>query len=325
MTLQATPATPPETSPLEGRRLLVIYNPIAGRRRRRRFKAVLERLEARGCAVSLRETGAPGDATRLARAARPGDADLVLAAGGDGTINEAANGLLEGGGAAPLPLAIVPLGTSNVLAAEIGLKTAPDPVARAALEGVPRRVSLGRIAWPPDRQRHFVLMAGVGLDARAVADVDPAKKRRYAQGAYVWAGLRQMLRRDRLRYRVEIDGAVREVASVIVAKAACYGGSFVLAPRARLDAPSFEVCLFEKDGVWPATLYGLALLLGRLERTPGFESVPAKRVRVTIAGAVPTGPEPVQCDGDDVARLPVEIDLRPDALDLLVPTDGPYG
>lgn len=325
MNLQASAATDSAASPAKGRRMLVIYNPIAGRRRRKRFLAVVERLEARGCALSLRETGAPGDAMRLAQAARPGDGDLVLAAGGDGTINEAANGLLKGGCAAHLPLAIVPLGTSNVLAAEIGLASAPDAVARTALEGTRRRISLGRMAWPPERERLFVLMAGVGLDARAVADVDPVTKRRFAQGAYVWAGLRQVLRRDRLRYRVEVDGAVREVASVIVAKASCYGGAFVLAPRARLDEPRFEVCLFEKDGVWPVTRYGLALLLGRLERTPGFASVMASSVRVAVSGAVPASPEPVQCDGDDVASLPLEIDILPDALDLLVPGEGPYG
>jgi len=314
------------------RRLLVIHNPVAGRRRRKRFQAVLNLLETDGDELLLRATEGPGDATRLARRIEAGEADLVVAAGGDGTINEVINGLVAKGRPASVPLAIVPLGTSNVLAAEIGLGTSPEAAARTIREGAVRPVSLGRItdADSPDG-RCFILMAGAGVDAHAVADVDPGLKRRFAQGAYVWAGLQAVFRSRGRRYRVEVDGVRHEAASVIVAKAAHYGGPFIVAREARLDDPRFQVCLFERAGFWPAGLYGVALALGRLDAAPGFTSVPGRKVRITAppSGAgdpSPTKPaEPVQCDGDDMARLPVEIEVMPEALSLVVPREGPYG
>jgi YegS/Rv2252/BmrU family lipid kinase len=312
----------------------VIHNPVAGRRRRKRFRAVLDLLEGDGNELSLRATEAPGDATRLARRIEPGEADLIVAAGGDGTINEVINGLVPRalemeGRPATLPLAVVPLGTSNVLAGEIGLGTSPAAAARTIREGAVCRVSLGRVTGADLADgRLFVLMAGAGVDARAVAGVDPGLKRIFAQGAYVWAGLRAVLRSRDLRYRVEVDGAGHEAASVIVAKASRYGGPFVVAREARLDDPRFQVCLFERAGFWAAGLYGLALALGRIEAAPGFTSVPGRKVRIT-APASQSGDssmaEPVQCDGDDMARLPVAIEVVPDALGLVVPRGGPYG
>jgi len=317
--------------PARPRRVLVIHNPVAGRRRRKRFWAALDLLERDGNEVSLNLTEAPGHATEFARRIRPGKADLVVAAGGDGTVNEVVNGLVAAGRPAPLPLALLPLGTSNVLAAEIGLAPSPAAVARTIREGATARVSLGHIAAEGPHQasgRYFILMAGAGLDARAVAGVDARLKRRFAQGAYVWSGLREVLGPKRRRYAVEVDGARHEAAWVVVAKASRYGGPFVMAARARLDRPQFEVCLFAEAGPWPLARYGSALALGRLAGTPGFASVMGRRVRIAAApGGGDTGPaaEPLQADGDDMARLPVVIEAVPDALDLVVPRDGPYG
>ena len=160
------------------RRLLVIHNPVAGRRRRKRFQAVLNLLETDGDELLLRATEGPGDATRLARRIEAGEADLVVAAGGDGTINEVINGLVTKGRPASVPLAIVPLGTSNVLAAEIGLGTSPEEVARTIREGAVRPVSLGRItgANMPDG-RCFILMAGAGAGRQRSRHADAAGRR----------------------------------------------------------------------------------------------------------------------------------------------------
>lgn len=317
--------------PGDGRRMLVIHNPVAGRQRRKRFQAVLDLLEREGYQLSLHLTEAPGHAIEFARRIQPGDFDLAAAAGGDGTINEVINGLVAEGRPAPLPLAIVPLGTSNVLAAEIGLAKSPAAVARTIREEVVCRVSLGRISGGGSGLsggRYFILMAGAGVDGHAVAGVDPRLKRGFAQGAYVWAGLRQVLRAGRRRYAVEIDGARHEAAWVVVAKASRYGGPFVLAARARLDEPRFEVCLFARGDAWPLARYGSALALGRLALAEGFTSVLGRRVRISASPAAPgelRQEEPVQCDGDDVARLPVEIEVVPEAFDLVVPRGGPYG
>ena len=131
--------------------------------------------------------------------------NLVLAvAGGDGTINEAVNGLIAAAGtaqAAPLPLAIVPLGTANVLAREIGQAISSGAAAETALRGQARQVYLGQA-----NGRCFTIMAGVVFDAHVVANVSLGLKRRIGKLAYVWEALRQLFLFPYARYRVTVDG-----------------------------------------------------------------------------------------------------------------------
>lgn len=290
-------------------RLLIIYNPVAGQRKRRRFEAVMKALAAQGAAVTLQATTQRGDAETFARAARSSGFDRVVAAGGDGTINEAINGLAGSGTA----LAIVPLGTANVLAAEIGLGGRPAEIAAAILRGVPRPIALGRITTA-ERARRFVMMAGIGFDAQVVARVNPALKRLTGKFAYVTASLREMLRDPGLVFRVEIDGRVYRAASAIVAKGHFYGGRFVACPDARLDEPALHVCLFGRTGRLHILRYAAALALGLLPRLPDVTVVRAQRV--TVDG--PPG-EPMQADGDSDGRLPATIEVEDRALTLVYP------
>jgi len=294
------------------RRLLVVYNPTAGRRGRRRIEAVLAALRARGCRLDLRETSAPGDAEALARTAATEQVDLLVAAGGDGTINEAVNGLVgRGAGEEAPPLAILPLGTANALASEIGLDLDPGRLARTIALGRPVPVSLGRA-----NDRLFTMMAGVGFDAHVVDAVSLDLKRLIGKGAYVWESARALRRFAFPGYRVTLDGALHDAASVIVAKGRFYGGRFVCAPEARLTEPLFQVCLFGRPGAWNALRYAAALGLGTLGRLPDYSVVPAREVLIE-------GPEgdPVQGDGDVIARLPVRIRLLPEALRLVMPPE----
>jgi YegS/Rv2252/BmrU family lipid kinase len=292
------------------RRLLVIYNPAAGRRRQRLFRATLNALDALGCPLELRETRGPGHAEALSREAPRAACDLLVAAGGDGTVNEVVNGLAgrRADGGTP-PLAVLPLGTANVLAAEIGAARTPRELARMIAFGPPRPISLGRA-----NGRFFSLMAGIGFDARAVAAVDIRLKRHLGKGAYVWAFLGQLADSGSRRYRVTLDGKAHEAGSLIVAKGRYYAGRYLLAPAARLEEPRFKVCLFKRGGPWNTLSYGAALLAGALSRHPGVELLAAERIGVEA----PAG-EPVQADGDIIARLPVEIDILPEALDLVMP------
>ncbi|MFN8758464.1 MAG: diacylglycerol/lipid kinase family protein [Tagaea sp.] len=286
-------------------RLLVIYNPIAGRRRRRFLSRVLEALERRGLSVRLEPTRRRGDAEALARGARTGGADRVVVAGGDGTINEALNGL-EG----PVPpLGIVPLGTANVLAHELGLGARAEAVAAAIAEGSPRAVTLGLV-----NGRRFSMMAGVGFDAHVVRDVSPRLKRAIGKGAYALETLRQLFVFAPRTYDLRIDGAAHRAASVIVCNGHYYGGKFVAAPAARLDAPEFQVVLFGRAGRLAILRYALALAFGRLPALADVTILPARTVE--IAG--PTG-EPVQADGDILAHLPARFDAVPEAAKLVGP------
>jgi lipid kinase, YegS/Rv2252/BmrU family len=301
-------SSPPLFTPR--RRFLVIHNPVAGGRRARRLRAVLEALEQRfGAEVAVQPTAGRGDAEAMARAVAPGAFDAVVAAGGDGTINEVVNGLgVRTGSAPPVPLGIVPLGTANVLAHELGLPLDVKGTATVLATGTALPVHLG-VA----NGRCFAMMAGAGLDARVVERVDTRLKRLIGKGAYVAETLAQLAAyRDR-RYRVTVDGVVTEVASVIVAKGRFYAGRFVCAPDARLADPRLHVCLFPRPGRWNAVRYIWGVTAGRLARFPDYRIVPADRV--VIEG--PVG-DAVQGDGDVIARLPVEIVLAPWVLPVLV-------
>jgi diacylglycerol kinase family enzyme len=217
------------------------------------------------------------------------------------------NGLLSTIGAAP-PLAVIPLGTVNAVALEIGLSTVPAEIADVIANGVARIIHVGRA-----NGRCFTMMAGVGFDAHVMAGVSLALKRWLGTGAYALEALHQLFRFKFRCYRVTIDGCTYGAASVIVAKGHFYG-RYVCAPEARLDAPEFYVCLIKRGSRWSTIRYGLALLCGRLPRLSDCRVIRGRSI--VIEG--PTG-DPVQGDGDIIAGLPVRIELVPQPVGLVVP------
>ncbi len=292
------------------RLLTVIYNPAAGQRRGAFFTQVLAALEARGWRVELRTTAGPGDARRLAAAAAEEGLSRLAVAGGDGTIHEAVNGLASASAGAQAPaLGIIPLGTANVLAQEIGLRLKPEAVAGCLTAGREISVRLGRLG-----QAHFLLMAGAGFDAQVVSKVSLPLKRRIGKGAYVWETLRQAFAYDFPELVLELDGREARARSLIVARAAHYGGAFLLSREAGLEKQSLQAFLFEGRGPLSVMRYSLALALGRLERARGVRRLPVESVKIL-------GPEglPLQADGDSVGQTPVEIGLSERSLTLLVP------
>lgn len=288
--------------------LEIIHNPAAGQHGQRLFQAVLARLAAADCRITVHHTEGPGHASRLAEAAAKG-ADRLVVAGGDGTVNEVVNGL--NGSDAP-PVAIIPMGTANVLAAEIGLAIQTDLIVDTIRHGDALPITLGVIG-----DRRFVLMAGVGFDAHVVAGVDKALKRKIGKLAYGVSFLNQLRRSRFPTYDVTVDRARSEAASVIVTNARRYAGPHVIAPEADLRDPSFQVCRFLSHGRWPAIREGAALFLNRLRTGPHFAISSGRRI--VIDG--PAG-DPVQADGDMVATLPVEITALPAALRLVYPPNA---
>jgi diacylglycerol kinase (ATP) len=293
------------------RHLAVIHNPTAGGAGSRRFDAVIEALRAAGCRVDLHTTASAEDARRLARDLSAGPHEALVVAGGDGTINDAVNGMAAG---SAMPFGIIPLGTANVLAWEIGL-AAKDPraIAEALRHGQVKKVRLGRLTSAAG-ERLFLLMAGAGFDAQVVAGVNLALKRRIGKLAYVWEALRQLFAHGYPRYRVVIDGMSREAATVIVAKASHYGGDYVCAAEARLEDPVFQVCLFTRPGPLNTLRYSLALRRGALHRLADVQVVMGCEVAITEpAGA------PLQLDGDPAGVLPAGLTIAPAALSLICP------
>jgi len=300
------------------RAVLLILNPIAGRRRRGLVDGVVRRVRDLGWIVDLVETAAAGDARRIAETCDAARYAVIAVAGGDGTINEVVNGLAHRGSVGPA-LGIVPLGTANVLAHELGLGFSAAAVAQTLTAGCEILMQPGE-ASSAGRTRQFSLMAGAGFDAKVVAGVSAPLKRRFGRAAYVWRSLVEARRYRPVRYAVEIDGVRHEAASVIVTHGRHYAGPYVVAPDAALGKPLLHVCLFERWGRSQTLRFGLALLLGRLPRTAGYRVIAGHDIRVSVlSDAGEERRQPVQIDGDDALTLPVSIALAAGAVRLLRP------
>ena len=300
------------------RAVLLILNPTAGRRRRGLVNDVVRRVRALGWTVDLMETAAAGDARRIAETCDAARYAVVAVAGGDGTINEVVNGLAGRAVAGPA-LGIVPLGTANVLAHELGLGFSAAALAQTLTAGREILLQPGE-ASGAGRTRRFSLMAGAGFDAKVVAGVSAPLKRRLGRAAYVWQSLVEAQRYRPVRYAVEIDGVRHEAASVIVTHGRLYAGPYVVAPDAALGKPLLHVCLFERWGRSQTLRFALALLLGRLPRTAGYRVIVGRDIRLSVLStAGENRRQPVQIDGDDALTLPVSIALAAGAVRLLRP------
>lgn len=297
--------------------MLIVFNPTAGGERRRRLRRALDALARLGLSADLAETERPGHATLLARDAAGRGVPLVVAAGGDGTIAEVANGI-SGTAAA---LGILPLGTANVLAWELGLPQRPERAAAVLAEGHGSWLRPGIAHHPDGGQRLFVQMLGAGFDAEVVHRLDLRLKRRIGRGAYVVQALREMLRYPFPRFAVALDGGAPEpMASVIVTKGRLYAGRHLLAPDARPGEPGFRVALFRQGGPLRAALYGAALPLDLLPRLPGVELRRAARVEFLASGTAVA--VPVQADGDAAGWLPLRVEDSPAPIRVMMPLAG---
>ncbi len=294
------------------RRILIIHNPAAGGLVGR-FTVTERRLRRLGCHLTVLHTSARGDAEAMAREAASRGYDRVVAAGGDGTINEVINGLAG----TDTPLALLPLGTANVLAQEIGMKAGSAALAETITQGTARPICLGRVRGTDGTARLFAMMAGVGADAHAVAGVNLDLKRIAGKSAYFAEALRQFLVFPFSKYRLTVDGIAYEAVSAVIANGSHYAGDYILAPDARVADPVLHVCLFKTGGRQAVLRYALAVEQGGLTGLKDYQIVPGKKIVVE-------GPadDPVQADGDIVAKLPVEIEAVPGALNLVMPVAG---
>jgi len=282
----------------------LIANPISGGDARPRIAQAVAWFQAGGATVDLHLTEKRGDARRLVGLIR-GQCDRVVVAGGDGTLNEVANGLCG----SDLPVAFLPLGTVNVFALETGIPVELEQACRLAIKGRPRRISLGRI-----NGEIFLLMVSAGWDAEAVARLRPAVKRRIGRLAYGVSAMEALLDKTPAPLQIVLaDGSRHDGFGVVVSNARHYGGRYVVTPKASLDSPQLELCLFKRGG--RLAMLGCALRLGlHLPLGPpdvAFFSLDA--VDITGPGV------PVQVDGDQWGTLPVKVACQPNALSVVLP------
>jgi diacylglycerol kinase (ATP) len=276
----------------------------------------VEILKQDGHSVTVAPTTGPNTAGAMARARIGGGADLILVAGGDGTINEAAEGMIG----SPVPLGILPTGTANVLATELKLGGNLETVARGLGELRPRRISVGHVTCDGGRvARHFLLMAGVGLDAHVVYRVNAALKARTGKFAY-WVAGWSLLGKRLAEFDVEIAGERRKCSFALLSKVRNYGGDFEIARSVTLLHDEFEVILFEGGAATRYVKYFAGMAFNRLSGMRGVTVLRADRVTISAADGRRAF---VQIDGEIGGTLPAEIRIVPNAITLLVP-DG-YG
>jgi diacylglycerol kinase family enzyme len=289
--------------------MLIIFNPKAGQRRRARLERALRVLRRVGRDFTLVETGHPGHASLLARAGAADGKGLVVAAGGDGTIAEVAAGLAG----ANTTLGVLPLGTANVFAWELGIPVRPEASAVLLATGEARLVHPGEARFADGAARLFVQMLGAGFDAAVVANLDLGLKQRIGRGAYVWQAVRELGRYRFPPLRVVFEEGELRASSVIVSKGRLYAGRHLLAPAAEMARPGFQVALFRGSGPVAAAVYGAALPLNLLPRMPGLALRHATWLRIEGEGVA------VQADGDPAGLLPVEVQAAPAPLRVLLP------
>ena len=297
---------------MTNRKAVLIANPKTGRYESRRASIgeLSDYLKSIGVDVELKLTNAPGDATELAfRAAHNGTSDVIVA-GGDGTINEAVQGMAG----TSARLAIIPRGTANVLARELELPLEPQAAAKLLVHGHSRKIHLGvAISEKTKIERYFLLMAGIGLDASVVLRVQPALKKRVGKLAFWFSGLSHLASWNPASFALEIEGKQYNATFAAIGKAARYGGDLSITPRARLDQPNFEICVFETSSRRQyLRLLSQAMREGLTEKSEGVRFLRAQSVRAI-------GDVPVQVDGEVIGNLPMRFEIAPHSLEVVVP------
>jgi len=286
------------------RECLVILNPTADRgkagRRERELRAALE--EA-GLEYKLVRTEAPGHASELAREAARAGVPLVVAAGGDGTVNEVAQGLVD----TEVPLGVLPIGSGNDYARALGISKELRAAARRIATAEPQRVDVGLV-----KDRYFLNSLGMGIDGQIAWDY---RRMRFLKGelGYLAATLLEIIRFRSFHAEVEADGwsFSGQLLATAVMNGPYAGGGFYLAPQARPDDGQLDLVFLGnyprvmRFSVLPKTRDGSYLALSRMQQR-----------RARVARIVADRPLPVHMDGEllpePVSRL--EVELRPKAL-----------
>jgi YegS/Rv2252/BmrU family lipid kinase len=280
--------------------ILVILNPAARSERAKNTWKTIERFP--GC--TLRTTTAPGDAWAVAKQAVAEGYKTIVAAGGDGTVNDVVNGLAG----SDVSLGILPVGTMNVFAAELGLPGDLDEAWAVICAGRTRKVDLVRA-----NSRYFIQLAGVGLDAQVVQETSWNFKKNFGPLSYVISAA-QIAARKPPRLIVESDGVEREGSFVLLGNGRYYGGPLAFFKDARIDDGKLDVLIFKNLGYLDIARYLGTIFMGKHTDLPDVEYFQTKKVTVRSEEEVP-----VEVDGEVAMQLPVTFRISSRKLRVVVP------
>ena len=281
--------------------------------------------QARGWHMDIQPTQAAGHATLLAQQAAAAGSKIVIAAGGDGTLGEVANGLAN----TDTILAPLPVGTANSFARELNM---PLPLFRGKhqllkaadllLNGRIQRMDLGYTTNGAGNGRYWLLWAGAGADGYLVEHIEPRPKwsKKLGRLGYMIQGIALTLSFPTIHAKIDIDGRCYEDHYLLALISNCRlyaGGGLTISPEARLDDGYFEVLLFEGRHITKLFQYGALLKLGRREY-PGMVMVSGRSITVHTTPSMP-----YQTDGELGGHTPLTCELKPGALRILIPASAP--
>lgn len=298
-------------------RYLLIANPVSGGGRRPdRLNKALRFLRKKGDEVVVKLTSGPGDAARFAREGAQGSFDAVIGAGGDGTLHE----VLAGVSGTGVPLGILPWGTGNVFARELGLPRRVKALCRVIRRGQSRAFDLGEADGRP-----FLLMASLGFDAYALGRMPgPAAKRLWGMGAYVLAALGSLVRYPHPPIDIRLEDGTNDRGSfVLISNTKLYGAFFVFLPQADPRDGFLDVLVFRDTSRW--RFLGMVWRMvwhTFVARRPGVPPSFLRRHgfhRTRTLSVTTGGPRPAQADGEYLEAGLREVRVLPGALRVLVP------
>jgi diacylglycerol kinase (ATP) len=308
------------------RKAALIYNPISGQesaQRRAAIEAVIAALRTGGVEVIPYETGGAGSGAALAREAAAEGCDTVIVCGGDGTVHQ----VLQGAAGSAIALGVIPFGTANALATSLGIAGPLERAVKKLLTATPVRVPAGRIYYQNRRgeecARYFLVAAGVGLDARLMAEMDPKLKRRLgyilyiADGFRIWASGRFPL--FEARFGENGNSHTRYVSQLLAVRVRSFGGAVgSLAPGASLLSPKLHLLAFTTQRRWHYLRFVVGAALGRHPFDRAVELIEATRVEC-VAHNGSRAELRAEADGEPLGTLPVRMEIVPDAVTLLIP------
>ena len=306
------------------RRALLLYNPRSGKQRApHAVELALAELRAAGVEAVAEPTRAAGAAGEQARTAVAAGVDTVVACGGDGTVHDILQGMVGG----PGTLGVLPLGTGNALANDLGLARDVPAAARLLAGGSPRPIAVGEIQTSGAPSRYFIVGSGVGCDAHMVYRLSVAFKRRFGMLAYYLESTRQWATHTFPEFRVEYrdleSGAMRSsVATQVLAIRITYFGGMLrrLAPGAALDRNDIRLVVFRTRSRLRYLRYMWNVFRDRDQPTADVDFAYTDRVRCTALPNTPKRPRIyAEADGELLGRLPVEVALSGATVNLLVP------
>jgi diacylglycerol kinase (ATP) len=311
--------------PEKPRTAVIIYNPTSGRNRSRRLHAIenaAQILRAAGIDAQLSPTTSVGSATELARNAVQQGCEMVVACGGDGTINEVVNGMAG----ASTPLAVLPAGTANILAKELGIPWDIPAAARLIASGKLARIALGRAQWRANAngssgsavptERYFLCVSGAGPDGAIVHSIDTAHKLRVGIIAYWLEGLHQFFTYPFPLFRVDSPEKQLTASLIVVGRTKNYGGPFQITTGASLFDEQFEIVAYSGRSRLRVLMCLPAVWLGRLHQVKGIHVWKTSRFTCQATNGSQIFS---QLDGEPASALPIEFSIVPNALTLVIP------